>query len=295
MNCKKKRIIFVINPISGHGDSIKASAAIDRLIDRAKYDVEFIHTTHRGHATQIAAQAAREGVDIVAAVGGDGTVNEVASGLVGTATALAIVPRGSGNGLAFHLKISKDIRKAIAVINEGNIRTIDSATFDSHPFFCTAGMGYDAKVAMDYARDGHRGLVTYAKHAIKDWKSFKAQTYHIETEDTTLDVEALLVTVGNANQWGNNCHITPGALVDDGLLNITIIHPLSAIAALPLLPKLMRYSVDRDIHVTSLSARKVKISRNGSLEAHYDGEAVMASNEIVMECIPGSLKVVSLS
>lgn len=287
-----KSVSFIINPISGHGDGLAAKTKIEKAVDTDKYEVRFLYTQYAGHASELAAAEVAKGTDIVVAVGGDGTVNEVASELVGSATALAIIPRGSGNGLAFHLGIPHDVVKAVGTLNNGRIKTIDTATFDAHPFFCTAGVGYDAKVAMDYALDGKRGLITYASHALSDWRKYIPQHYVLATEDTVLEIDALLVTVGNANQWGNNFHITPGAKIDDGLLNITIVHPINTLQALPLLPRLIRYSVTDDIHVTSLSAKQVTIHRDGSLEAHYDGEPVMAGRDITIECVPSSLKVV---
>ena len=152
------RLLFIVNPISGPSSKGNILSAITGSIDMQKYDVTIRFTNHPGHATELASDAVAEGYDVVVAVGGDGTVNEVARALVGTDTALGIVPCGSGNGLARHLRIPMNTCKAIEIINAGEVDTIDVMTVNGQYCFCTTGVGYDAKVSAEYAKEERRGF-----------------------------------------------------------------------------------------------------------------------------------------
>lgn len=284
-----ERILFIINPIAGKGRGKKHISRIERTLDKTRFAPEFVLTEYGGHATEIARDAAARGVDVVVAVGGDGTVNETACGLVGTKTALGIIPNGSGDGLALHLGIPRHIAGAVRKINNGKPVLADSGLVEEHRFFCTTGVGFDAKVACDYANAGSRGIKTYVAKAVEDWKNFKPSHYVITTEDMKMEVDAMLVTVGNANQWGNRCHIAPTASVTDGLLEITIVKPISIIQAPDLLIKLFKYEAYKSEHIIHLRGKKITIQRNGGLEAHYDGEAVLLPETIHIECCPQSV------
>lgn len=289
-----KNVVFIINPIAGKGDGRKVGEKIEKKLVGWDRDFEIKYTERPGHGGEIASEAASKGAYAVIAVGGDGTVNEIASSLVGTDTALGIIPRGSGNGLAYHLGIPKNLDKALSVIRNPKVLTIDTATFNGHPFFCTAGVGYDAKVAMEYANSGSRGLVTYARKVMSVWHDYQPQEYHISTENADFVVKAFLVTIGNANQWGNHFHITPKASISDGLLDITIIHPVSLAQALPLPLQMMDKHILNNHHVDSLLARNVRIQRNGpDKQAHYDGEALNIEGDIDIRIVPSSLNVLS--
>lgn len=293
----KRNLVCVINPIAGNGNGEAVAEIVSSAIDRNLFDLRIVFTEHAGHAREIASEAVSQGVDAVVAVGGDGTVNEIASALSGSHTALAIIPRGSGNGLAYHLGIPADIRKAVEIINRYKVERIDSATFNEHQFFCTCGVGYDAKVAMEYARAKSRGLVTYVRKTIEVWGRYKPQTFHITTESFDFTVKAFLITIGNANQWGNNYHITPNASLRDGLLDLTIIHPINLIQAIPIPVQLLDSHIYHHSKVDIMKARQVRIERiledgdDSRTEAHYDGEAIYADSVMDIRCIPSNLDV----
>jgi len=288
----KQKILFIINPIAGHGSGKIISTLLMKYLDGHKYEGKVVYTKYASHGFELARMAAEDGYDVVAAVGGDGTVNEIACALTGTDTALAIIPRGSGNGLANHLNILPTAIGSMISVNKGERRLIDTALFNGHPFFCTAGVGYDAKVAADYSKAGKRGLLTYTKKALADWLNYKPDTYHVTTDSSDFDVTALLITCGNANEWGNNFHIAPGASLTDGLLDLTIVHPVSVLQALPMPLQLIRHDICNNFHVDSLRTRHLRIERKGKAEAHYDGESIMAGNIIDIECKPSSLYVI---
>lgn len=257
-------------------------------------NAEMVKTEYSGHARSLAAAAIGKGYDIVVAVGGDGTVNEVASALVGSDTALGIVPLGSGNGLARHLGIPSQPRAAVKAIMAGQPIRIDAAAINGRPFFCTAGIGFDAQVATDYANAGTRGLITYAKEAVHDWRLYRPKEYEIETEEGAVKTQALLITIGNANQWGNNFFITPDASLQDGKLDIAIVKPASIESNAQMVWQLRHKSLAKNPDVLYLRSPFVRIKclSEAAIAAHYDGEVTTLSCPIRFECHKASLNVI---
>lgn len=293
-----KKLVCIINPIAGSGNGRSVSDIFSKNIDRNVYDCSIRFTEYAGHAGVIASEAVSQGADVVVAVGGDGTVNEIASSLAGSQTALAIIPRGSGNGLAYHLGLPTNIRENISYINQGNFVKIDTGLFNGHPFFCTCGVGYDAKVAMSYSKAGTRGLMTYVMKTIEAWYDYEPATYRITTESAEFEVKAFLITCGNANQWGNHYHITPKASLQDGLLDLTIIHPFNLLQAIPIPVQLLDSHIYHHSKVDSIKASRVRIERicapgdDVRTEAHFDGEAIMTDSVMEISCIPSNLNVI---
>ena len=222
----KKRIVFIVNPISGAQQKEVVLAQIVRAIDTTKYDYEIIKTAYAGHATQIAERAVSDGVDIVCAVGGDGTVNETAKALLHTNTALAIIPCGSGNGLARHLHIPIDPIRAAELIDEGRVQDIDYGMVDGKPFFCVCGVGFDAYISMKFADAGKRGAISYVENVLKSLK-YSPREYELEIhnggEVRKVAYKAFLISCANASQYGNNAYIAPQASVRDGVMDVTVI------------------------------------------------------------------------
>lgn len=286
-----KKLTFIVNPISGKASKESIISTIVSHINMSEYDVTIRFTSYSGHATEIAASAVKDGVDVVVAVGGDGTVNEVARALVGTDTALGILPCGSGNGLARHLHIPMNVRKAVEIVNDGNIDEIDSLSVNGIPCFCTAGVGYDAQVSAEYAKDSARGLATYVKKAVQGWFSYEPQEYIIETDTQILKRKAVSITCANANQWGNEFHIAPQASLKDGLMDITIIHPIHLKHALSMPVQILGYSFDKNPDVETIRAKKVLIRKFNSHSIHIDGEAMMISSDLNFEIFSKSLKI----
>jgi len=288
-----RRLVFIINPIAGG----RESASLKKILDVAVChipDSDIVYTKYPGHARELAASAVKDGYDVVVAVGGDGTVNEVASSLVGTDTALGIIPLGSGNGLARHLGIPLQPEKAIRTIMESKPITIDSATINGTPFFCTAGIGFDAQVAADYAKSGTRGLITYVKEAIKDWIAYKPGDYVIETENGKLQTKALLITIGNANQWGNDYFITPQASLLDGNLDIAIVKPASMMSNLSMVRQLRQKTLTENPNVLYIKSSYARIEclTTKKAAAHYDGEVASFDGNILFECKKNTMKII---
>lgn len=286
-----KRILFIVNPISGRSSKNTVVGTIASHIDTSKYDVTIRFSSYAGHATEIAEAAVKDGFDVVVAVGGDGTVNEVARALVKTDTALGIIPCGSGNGLARHLHIPMNVRKAVEIINEGTIDTIDSLSVNGMPCFCTAGVGYDAQVSAEYAKETSRGLATYVKKAVQGWLSYEPQEYIIETDTQVLKRKAVSITCANANQWGNEFHVAPKASLKDGLMDVTIIHPIHLKHAVSMPAQILGYSFDKNPDVECLKLKRVNIKVKNDIPFHIDGETFIVSGNILISVVPKTLNV----
>lgn len=288
----KKRLLFIVNPISGTGGRLGIYRDIRRYVDREKFDVSVTHTKRAGHAEELAREAAQEGVDIVAAVGGDGTVNEVARALVHTGTALGIVPCGSGNGLARHLRIPMHPAKALRVINEARISRLDSGTIDGKPFFCTCGTGFDAFVSLKFADSAKRGPRTYLENVLKGWLKYKPEVYTIEDEAGEIRLRAFLIACANASQYGNNAYIAPQASMEDGLMDVIVMEPFNALEAPVIATQLFTKQLPRNGHIKAFKARKVIIHRSTPGAAHCDGDPITTGRDITVEMVPRSLSVV---
>ena len=226
-----QHITFIINPISGTQSKHEIPDLIDRMMDKERFECKVCITEYAGHAAELAKACAAQGDDIVVAVGGDGTVNEVARSLVHTKTALGIIPCGSGNGLARHLCIPMDIRKALDIINQAQIVDFDYGVINDLPFFCTCGMGFDAFISLKFAEAGKRGPITYVENVLKEGLKYKPETYEIIDDNGTTKYKAFLIACANASQYGNNAYIAPGATMKDGKMDVIIMEPFDALEA----------------------------------------------------------------
>ena len=276
MNSDKKHITFVVNPISGTQEKEQIIGLINECLDIDKYTFQIIYTQYAGHAEEIAAQCAEEGHFAVVAVGGDGTVNEVARALTHTHTALAIIPCGSGNGLARHLQISMQARKAIESINDGIVDSIDYGTINRRKFFCTCGVGFDAFVSLKFAEAGKRGLNTYIEQSLNASLNYKPETYKVTIDGNETEIyQAFLIACGNAAQYGNNAYIAPKATLTDGLLDVTILNPFKPLDVPSLALQLFTKTIDQNSHIKTFRCKTINIRRQKPGVVHYDGDPVM--------------------
>lgn len=284
-----KKLLLIINPRSGKRHSIDIETLARQRLDPSAFRLEFVRTEYAGHAVELAADS---DADIVVAVGGDGTVNEVARGLAGSGKTLGIIPTGSGNGLARHLGISCKPEKALRTLSLMNTSTIDCGVMNGRLFCCSCGAGLDADVSAMFASSKKRGLGTYIVDAFKVWKDFKPGHYKLSADGRETETDAVLVTVGNANQWGNNAFICPEAVVDDGFLDITIIKPFRSVEIPVLAFLLMTGRLKKSRRVTFIRGREVCISREKEGWAHFDGECIRQGNEIRINLLAAALKVI---
>ena len=289
---EKKKISFIINPISGTQGKEQVLKWIDERRDKEKYAQEVVYTERAGHAVEIASQKAREGVHAVVAIGGDGTINEIARSLVHTQTALGIIPCGSGNGLARHLQIPMEPKKAIDIINEGLIDVIDYGKINEVPFFCTCGVGFDAFVSLKFANAGKRGLLTYLEKTLQESLTYQPETYELETEDGTYKYKAFLIACGNASQYGNNAYIAPQATLTDGLLDVTILEPFTVLDVPSLAFQLFNKTIDQNSRIKTFRCKNLRIHRSKPGVIHFDGDPMQADENVNIEIIQKGLRVI---
>lgn len=284
-NRKVKKYCFIVNPLSGGKDKKSILEAIEW--HRFPHEIRF--TERPGHATEIARET---DADIVVAVGGDGTVSEVAQGLVGTDKILGILPCGSGDGLALHLGISRKPEFALQTLQEAHTATMDYGLVDDRPFFCTTGVGLDAEVAWQFDKAKTRGLWTYISLAWQIWQHFTPDTYTIDIDGKTIVTPAVFVTVGNANQWGNQARICSLASVADGQLDLTIVKPFRTWEIPVLATKLLTGFAHTSRRTEMLRGKKIIIRRGAMAPAHYDGDPCMKGTEIIVQAVPAALRVI---
>lgn len=289
----KLNILFIINPISGGKNKLRIPALIDANLDRSKFNANFAFTEYIGHASEIAEEAANKNFDIIVAVGGDGTINEIASKVMQQNKILGVLPFGSGNGLARFLKIPMDTARAIKVINNCKISAIDTATFNDKSFFNMAGMGFDAHISSVFAGNKGRGLTGYMKLGLKEVMSYKAQSYKMIIDGKEYLRKAFLISVANSSQYGNNAHIAPSASVTDGLLDVCIVKEFP-MYKLPLLAyEMLSAKTDRSKLVEIIKGKNIHISRLREDAIHIDGEPFFMGTEILVAVKPLSLNIIT--
>ncbi len=285
------RYLFIINPVSGKKDKKRIENKIKNYFSAE--DILIKYTKKAGHGNKIAGKYAAQGIPYCIAVGGDGTVNEVASALVNTNTALGIIPAGSGNGLANHLGIPHSINKALEVIAKEELFTIDVGKINKYYFFCTCGVGFDARVGHEFSEIGKRGIMGYINSVFRQFFRYKPQKYFVRIDGHELKIRAFLITVANAGQYGNNVYISPGARIDDGLLDICIMKPFPKPAIFPLGLKLIGRKIDRSPYLELIRGEKILLKgKKRKQYIHYDGEPAVIKGKIKIRIKPGALKII---
>jgi len=290
-------IAVIINPISGTGGRIEvARERAERaaaLIARRGLDAEVFMTDRPGHARELAAAALNRGVTTVVAWGGDGTVNEVASVLAFREATLAIVPSGSGNGLATELLIPQDPDGAFDAAFAGRDCRIDAGELDSRLFFNIAGIGLDARVTHRFAANGlvRRGFLRYLEIAAQELFTFKSEFHTIVTDGTSIRVDAMIIAIANARQYGNGALIAPAARLNDGRLDVVVIEGRSPFVALVHAPRLFMGQIGKVRGVTQLHARDIAVTSGSPMIYHVDGEPFIGGASIAARVHPGALRV----
>lgn len=273
-------ITFIINPISGTHSKETLPKLIEEHLDKKQFTPRIFYTEHAGHAAELTRQCVEEHVDIVVAVGGDGTVNEVARSLVHSTTALGIIPCGSGNGLARHLCLPLDIRKSIDIINQCRIEAFDYGIINGLPFFCTCGMGFDAFISLKFAESGKRGPITYVENVLKEGLKYQPETYEVKDDTGVHHYKAFLIACANASQYGNHAYIAPGATMKDGQMDVIIMEPFNALEAPQIAADLFMKTLSKNSKIKTFRTKNLQIHRSKEGAIHYDGDPVMTGTDI---------------
>ncbi len=293
-------IVAIINPISGAGavpDIAARRAAMVRGEAERRGLTADVHLTERaGHARELAAASAAAGVDLVIAWGGDGTLNECGTALIGSSTALGVVPAGSGNGLASALGVPRDPQAALAVAFDGHIRMIDAGLMAGRPFLNIAGVGFDARVAklFNARAAGSRGGWPYVVIGVREGCRYRAVDYHLQFNSQEQHVRALLIAFANGREYGIGARIAPGAELDDGLLDTAVVGECRVMARFWHARHLAMGTVHLAPNVTTHRLTHAVIEREGPIEFHVDGEPGVAEDRIEVGILPGALKVRSM-
>jgi YegS/Rv2252/BmrU family lipid kinase len=289
----RKSIVFIVNPISGGNNKKDISEAINNEIDSNIFDIRILFTEYVGHGGEISKKLVDEGCNIIVAVGGDGTINEIASQMINSESTLGIIPRGSGNGLARHLGISRNTIKALKLINSANTTKIDTATVNNRPFISIAGVGFDAAVAEIFTQSKKRGFFSYFKIIAEQYHAYRPKKYILKLDDKEeITDKALFISFANSNQFGYNTSIAPNAKLNDGMLDVCIVQKPN-IFEIPIIANLLLLKkIHLSPHVNIIPASKIIVKQSQNRAMNLDGEAIKMGKELKIEVKPLSLKLI---
>ena len=285
------KIVFITNPASGSRKKKPDEAFIRPFFD-SEFSTLFFESQYNGHASELALEAVNNGADVVVAIGGDGTVNEIARSLNGTSCALGIIPCGSGNGLARHHKISMNATEAISVIKRYNVMSHDAVTINGKLSFNVSGIGFDAHVAHLFGQDGKRGFSSYVKLVVKEFTKYTEKRIRIETANGIIEQPIMLAAIANASQFGNNAVIAPHANTNDGITDITLVRKMSALKLPGFAMNVFAKKVGHSPYAKLLCGEKFVITCDENLPLHLDGEPAGFSNKFEIETMKSSLKII---
>ncbi|MEJ5303081.1 MAG: diacylglycerol kinase family lipid kinase [Bacteroidales bacterium] len=287
-------IVFIINPISGihHQRKKKLVELMPQILPKDDFRYEVFYTHGRGDGTALARMALLEGANKIIAVGGDGTVNEVARALTGTDIPLGIIPYGSGNGLANHLKLPRNPEEALRLMAFGNTIAMDTLWLNDELAVSIAGMGFDARVAREYARESQRGFFTYARIAVKEYITYRQREFHISAPGIDIRQRAMLLSIANSDQFGYNTSIAPDASITDGLADITLVKKVPFTTLLITAILLFTRRINKSRYVNNLKLKECTITREKGKYINIDGEPVKMPRTIHLKVVPASLRII---
>ena len=269
---KNERIFLIINQYAGHKEGAKAVEFVIPYLKKNGCFVEYSFTNHPGHATELASKASLEGFNLVVAVGGDGTVNEVAQGLIGTETPMGIIPMGSGNGLARELKISMNMHKSARTLVNGENLQLDVCKLNNQGFLCTSGIGFDAMIAHKMSKAASRGFLKYVQLVIQESIFFKPLNVKMKIDGVVIEKPVFLITFANASQFGNNAFIAPGASMTDGLIDVVVVRKFAKIWMPVFAVALFSKLIPRLPFVDCYKASQIELQLANTPYYHFDGE-----------------------
>lgn len=297
MNKSKTNIHFIINPIAGSGKNEIHLELLHQFFEPDEYKVSIKYSEYKKHTTKLTLDSIKEGANIIVACGGDGTVNEVASCLVNTDIKLGIMAMGSGNGLASNLKIPKNIKHALVLLKNQNVKTIDVGRLNNNYFFSNAGVGIAANVAMHYENSKKRKLVSYIKASLKSLQELKKENYiEVTIENETFLINPLMLFVSNSNELGYKVSLTPKASLQDGLLDIVMVPKTNRFKTLlfGLLILFKKHHILNGVNTFQIKNAQLSRKNDDYFHSQIDGEYFTVNNKsISISILEKSLKVIS--
>lgn len=296
----QRKIIYFINPISGTKDKALAIKIITQRTQKENIPFEILHTNAAGNYYFLKERIEEDNITDIVICGGDGTVSQIAASLIDEVINIGIIPMGSGNGLAFAAKIPKDIHKALDIIFTGKGRYIDSF-FINDTFSCMlCGLGFDAQVAHDFAKESSRGLITYVRKTIENFITARPYSFEIINKGKSFAVEAFFISIANSNQFGNQFTIAPQASLNDGFIDIVVVKKMSklrmvlAIARQVLAGKINEHD-EKTFHkkdILYFQTNQLIIHNLSPAPLHIDGDPVHTAKKLVIKIIPDAFKLI---
>ena len=282
------KIRFIVNPIAGLGKQKNIVEIVEKHFKYKTYD--FKYTKKKGHASELCKLAVRDKINIIVAVGGDGTVNECIKEIVNTNVALAVLPCGSGNGFAYNLGMKKKVLDAIKQLNFAEIKKIDTATLNLIPFVNISGVGFDAHIAHLFSKTKIRGFSSYIKLVLKEVLAYKANTYILKTNTKELKFNAFFIAFANSVQYGNDIKISPLSKLNDGKTDIVIVKKFPKWKIPYFIYLMYKGKIHENKYVEIIREKRAEITHY-SKPIHIDGEPYSDNNNIKIETHPNSLKI----
>ncbi len=285
------QILFVINPKSGTDNKKTLLPAISTELDKKRFEAHIEFTEYAGHGVEIARKAVENNFFAVVAVGGDGTINEIGRSLINKKTALYMIPKGSGNGLARHLAIPLNPIQAIQHLNHAQLRQIDVGLVNGSAFFCTSGLGFDAHISSQFAQVKRRGIWGYIQVGLREYFRYKPEQFILEFDGQYIENQAVILTIANANQYGNNAFIAPEAHISDGLFDVCVVRPAHFFSTLGLISKTFTKNITSSSRVEIFRTSEILIHRANASYIHLDGDPIEMSESLLYRILPKSLNV----
>jgi diacylglycerol kinase (ATP) len=283
------KTLFLVNPLSGANRKRDVTSLIR---EACAWEHEIVPSGTKEELDAVIASAAARSFRAIFAVGGDGTVHEVAKRLISSELALGVLPTGSGNGFARHLGMPMDLGKALRSCRALRVETLDTATVNGTPFINIMGVGFDAWIADAFATAGTRGMATYVRVGLRGVTRYAPEEYELSIDGVTSRHRAIVIAVANASQYGNNARIAPLASTQDGILDVTLIEKAPLLRIPTLAARLFDGTIHRGRGVITMRGRSITIRRNAPGPAHLDGEPVTLPETLTIGIVPSSLRVI---
>ena len=291
---EQKKILFIINPISGVGKKNTVPPLIEKHLNADLFKWEIRYTKKRSHGAEIAAEE-RTNFDAIIAVGGDGSVNEIGSALVGHNCALGIIPCGSGNGIARHLRIPLKIEDALKRIADFSVSLMDTGLVNKLPFIGTCGFGFDAHIAEKFDSFGKRGFFSYARLVVREFNKYQSPVFKIKGKNIDIEKNAIMCSIANSSQFGNGFTISPNSDIQDGIFELVFLERFSTLEAPFITKKFFSKSIHKSKHFSSISfSDQISITVNSEKDLYYhiDGEPIKGKGCFTVTILPKSLHII---
>ncbi len=286
-----KRMAFIVNPKAGTNLQKNIGDAVDKYLNHKRFVYGIWSSEYPGHGYELAKKAVEEGYDIVVAVGGDGSVNEIAPALIGTKVSLGIVPAGSGNGLAMHLGYGRELAKAVKKLNTAENQLIDVGILNGRPFFNVAGIGFDGLVSNLMKASNWRGFVPYFLKSMEAGLTYTPLMCRIELDDRVLTEKCFVIAIANGPMYGYNMQIAPDAQLDDGFFEVVILKDAPVWQYLAAVPATFNGKIYDAAFVEHFTTRRVVISAEQPLHVHVDGEGMVLEEILRFEINPKAINI----